>query len=185
MAPETLKELRLPNSPESASRARAAVHAWLGEAHPAYEPVRLAVSELVTNAVRHGRHGVSAQGADEHGSEPLVLRVSECDDGDRVRVEVTDRGLTAGTPRVRPDTVALLAESIPADPAFLLAEGGRGLAIVDMLSRGRWGFHPNADGLGRTVWCEIAPEHLEAPRPPGAPYPPAEQSISAVTSSDI
>ncbi|WP_214415867.1 ATP-binding protein [Sphaerisporangium fuscum] len=138
MAPDTLKEVLLPSTPESAARARAEVRDWLGAEHRAYEPVRLAVSELVTNGVRHARHGVSA-GTSE--AEPLVLRLSSC--GDQVRVEVTDRGLAAVNPQLK------------VDPVSLLAEGGRGLAIIDMLSEGRWGFHANPDGPGRTVWCEI------------------------------
>lgn len=164
MTRDTSMEVCLPSDPESASRARAEVRDWLGEEHPAYEPARLAVSELITNAVRHARHSVtgcavssgtgtatgpagivasneSARPTGLTAAEPLVLRLSAY--GDRLRVEVTDRGLTAGNPRVR------------ADPAFLLTESGRGLGIVHMLSDGAWGYRPNPEGPGRTVWCEI------------------------------
>ncbi|WP_405141848.1 ATP-binding protein [Sphaerisporangium sp. NBC_01403] len=182
MAPDTLKEIRLPSDPGSAARARAEVRDWLGEEHPAYEPVRLAVSELVTNAVRHARHkvadnmgGTGTAGGTEHAGstelgfpdkaciEPVTLRLSV--GGDRLRIDVTDSGLTVGSPRLRVDPAFLLTESIPADPAFLLAEGGRGLAIVDMLSEGNWGFHLNPDGPGRTVWCEIATKQPERDSP--------------------
>ncbi|WP_248961712.1 ATP-binding protein [Sphaerisporangium perillae] len=155
MAPDTLKEIRLPSDPESAARARAEVRDWLGEEHPAYEPVRLAVSELITNAVRHARHQV-AGGTGSAERAPLVLRLAV--DGDRLRVEVTDRGLSAGIPRIRVDQALLLAESIQVEPAFLLGEGGRGLAIVDMLSEGNWGFHANPEGPGWSVWCAITTE---------------------------
>ncbi|MFF0307115.1 ATP-binding protein [Streptosporangium sp. NPDC004379] len=150
MKPDTLRESRLPGGPESASRARAEVRAWLGDGHPAYEPVRLAVSELVTNAVRHARHGVAGcrtcpgrcgcHGGDA-AEPPLLLRLSVR--GDRLRVEVADAGLAVGDPRVR------------ADPISALVEGGRGLAIVNLISGGCWGFHSHPGRPGRTVWCEI------------------------------
>ncbi|MCW2880879.1 MAG: signal transduction histidine kinase regulating citrate/malate metabolism [Sphaerisporangium sp.] len=160
MAPDTLRELCLPSNPESASRARAEVRDWLGAEHPAYEPVRLAVSELVTNAFRHARHSV----AGAHGpaaSEPLVLRLSAYED--RLRVEVTDTGLATESPRLRTESAAerartaLAAERprVRTEPAFLLAEGGRGLSIVDMLSDGQWDFCSNPEGPGWTLWCEI------------------------------
>ncbi|MEV7965446.1 ATP-binding protein [Sphaerisporangium sp. NPDC088356] len=178
MAPDTLRELCLPSNPESASRARAEVRDWLGTEHPAYESVRLAVSELVTNALRHARHQV----AGAHGravSKPLVLRLSAYDD--RLRVEVRDTGLATESPRVQSESAAervrtaLTAEPtertakaplasteraagsarVRTEPGFLLAEGGRGLAIVDMLSGGRWDFCSNPEGSGWTVWCEI------------------------------
>ncbi|WP_329086796.1 MULTISPECIES: ATP-binding protein [unclassified Streptosporangium] len=136
MTPETFSEICLPGNPESASRARDEVRKWLGEDHPAYENARLAVSELVTNAVRHARHGVAGPGAD-----PLVLRLVTY--GDLLRIEVADAGLTAENPRVRPD------------PAFFLAEGGRGLAIVSALSGGSWGHRSRERGPGRIVWCEL------------------------------
>ncbi|GGK69508.1 hypothetical protein Sme01_15060 [Sphaerisporangium melleum] len=157
MTPDVLKELRLPSSPESASRARAAVRDWLGADHPAYEPVRLAVSELVTNAVRHaaGPHRSHEDSQNGHGDRlrPLVLRLAV--DEDRLRVEVTDTGPSTTRPRIRPEQALILAERVQVEPSFLLGEGGRGLAIVDMLSKGNWGFHPNPEGPGRTVWCEI------------------------------
>ncbi|WP_326828469.1 hypothetical protein OIE13_19015 [Streptosporangium sp. NBC_01810] len=39
--------------------------------------------------------------------------------------------------------------TVPAD-----GESGRGLDIVDEISRQRWGVHDRGD-LGRTVWCAI------------------------------
>ncbi|GAA3837497.1 hypothetical protein GCM10022226_69490 [Sphaerisporangium flaviroseum] len=180
MAPDTLRELCLPSSPESAVRARIEVRDWLGEDHPAYEPVRLAVSELVTNAVRHGVTGASletvgatataatatvpAVGAGGGAAEEsLILRLSARDD--RLRIEVTDTGSAVEGPHVLPDPAFLVAQD-GRELAIVLPEGGRGLAIVDMLSAGHWGFHPNCDGPGRTVWCEIraVPSALDGSR---------------------
>ncbi len=118
MNPETLGESCFPSAPETVSRAREEVRKWLGEGHPAYENVRLAVSELVTNAVRHagsGPVGASertggagdgsaepAEGAGEPGGIPnsgadsLVLRLVAI--GDLLRVEVTDRGWSTRHP---------------------------------------------------------------------------------------
>ncbi|GHE34573.1 hypothetical protein GCM10017673_41730 [Streptosporangium violaceochromogenes] len=67
MNPETLNETCFPCDPRSISRAREAVRTWLGEDHPAYEDARLAVSELVTNAVQH---------AGSHKAGPTVARRS-------------------------------------------------------------------------------------------------------------
>ncbi|MFC7385030.1 ATP-binding protein [Sphaerisporangium rhizosphaerae] len=162
MAPDTLKELYLPSTPESASQARSAVRDWLGTEHPAYEPVRLAVSELVTNAVRHAAGPNNDRSYDQDGQDGhapcLLLRLLA--DGDLLRVEVTDGGPSTTRPRVRVEQALLLAERTQVEPSFLLGEGGRGLAIVDMLSAGNWGFRSNPDGPGCTVWCEITTEAL-------------------------
>ncbi|MEV6986279.1 ATP-binding protein, partial [Sphaerisporangium sp. NPDC051017] len=103
-----------------------------------------------------GTDGARTDGADAARVEnTLVLRLST--NGDRLRVEVTDSGLTAMGPRIR------------TGPAFLLTEGGRGLAIVDLLSDGRWDVHTNPDGPGHTVWCEIATEPADTPAPCAIP----------------
>ncbi|MDP9848544.1 ATP-binding protein [Streptosporangium lutulentum] len=144
-----MRESRLPGDPEAASRARDEVREWLGCDHPAYENVRLAVSELVTNAVRHSR--MEQAGVVE--SDPLILRLTAHDD--LLRVEVTDKGWTMGNPRVRTEPVPHLAES------------GRGLAIVSALSDGNWGYHSHGPGPGRTVWCEIPAAPLTSEDPSG------------------
>ncbi len=33
---------------------------------------------------------------------------------------------------------------------------GRGLRLLDSLAK-RWGVEPDADGVGKTVWCEVGP----------------------------
>ncbi|MCC9311239.1 ATP-binding protein [Kitasatospora sp. RB6PN24] len=90
----------------------------------------LLLSELVTNAVVHGK---------PDGTRILVkLAVRD----DVLRVEVHDR--IEGTP---------LPRQAAAD-----AMSGRGLCLVDSLAL-RWGCGPRGDGyLGKVVWCETAPE---------------------------
>ncbi|MET8144746.1 ATP-binding protein [Sphaerisporangium sp. NPDC005288] len=180
MAPDTLKELYLPSTPESASQARSAVRNWLGTEHPAYEPVRLAVSELVTNAVRHAtaayQSGQDTQdGQNDHDDHARALVLRLLADGHRLRVEVTDRGPSTTRPRVRVEQALLLAERVQVEPSFLLGEGGRGLAIVDMLSAGNWGFRSNPDGPGCTVWCEITTEPADLD-----PEHPRRESVRTV-----
>jgi anti-sigma regulatory factor (Ser/Thr protein kinase) len=148
MTPDTHRELSLPATPESASRARAEVRDWLGEHHPSYEQARLAVSELVTNGIRHPRASLTPD------AEPLVLRLTAT--ADRLRIEVTDHGRGAATQRLH------ATEALP------LAEGGRGLVIIDHLCEGRWDTHPNPTGPGRTDWCELpaTAEELRLETPP-------------------
>ena len=136
MTPDTHRELTLPATADSASRARDEVRDWLGEDHPAYEPTRLAVSELVTNAIRHPR-----QDATQPPGRVTLRLVATTD---RLRIEVTDQGPTGATSR------PCAQEASPP------AEGGRGLLIVDLLSEGRWDTYANPNGPGRTVWCEIS-----------------------------
>jgi anti-sigma regulatory factor (Ser/Thr protein kinase) len=78
--------------------------------------VELAVSELVTNAVLHGR-------------DRIEVRMSL--DDTRVRLDVTDEG-------PRPATAPLLADSA------LGGEGGRGLRILRDLSDA-WGMERHPD----------------------------------------
>ena len=104
---------RFPHGPAAPAAAREAVDAAFGQSvDPETLPdLRLLVSELVTNAVRHGE--------DRRGVVELAL---SCD-GHRLRVEVCDGG-NGFVPRTRsPD---------PHDP------GGWGLVVVDRLAD-RWG----------------------------------------------
>jgi anti-sigma regulatory factor (Ser/Thr protein kinase) len=88
--------------------------------------IALVVSELVTNAIRHGQ-------------APLTLSVrpvADSADG-AVRVEVVDANPT------------LLG---PLAPPAQIATGHRGLLLVDRLCR-RWG--SERAGSGKIVWCEL------------------------------
>jgi anti-sigma regulatory factor (Ser/Thr protein kinase) len=97
---------RLPPDGASAAAARRLVRTRLGQlvATPTLEDVLLVVSELVTNAVRHGRGNIE-------------LRIAF--DGERVRGDVGDEG-GGFTRRARPRPAG--------------AVGGNGLRIVEQLA---------------------------------------------------
>jgi anti-sigma regulatory factor (Ser/Thr protein kinase) len=126
--------LELPRELDSAAAARHAVD-QLSDRLPEDQlgDVRLLVSELVTNSLRHAELGAE----DQIG---LAVEVDEL----RIRVEVTDpgKGFEVVAPADDPDTVE-----------------GWGLYLVSTLSD-RWGVDTNDAGLGSTVWFELdrAPE---------------------------
>ncbi|TMM04410.1 MAG: ATP-binding protein [Actinobacteria bacterium] len=131
------------------SACRAARHAVgeVGDALPGrlLDIVRLLVSELVANAVIHGR-------AQDHGGIELDVAI----DDRRLRIDVADGGPGFVPPPRAPD----------AD-----LEGGRGLQLVEAFSD-RWGVI--AEGVTQ-VWFEIdlpwnPPPEL-ARRPSPAPTP--------------
>jgi anti-sigma regulatory factor (Ser/Thr protein kinase) len=119
-------ELELESGPAAASEARAAVGMLDGRADPdVLDDVRLLLSEIVTNAVRHSGSPSEAK---------IGLSVSAARGA--VRVEVTDAGLGfAPAPRSAPWTQA----------------GGWGLHLVDSLAS-RWGVDR---GPRVRVWFEI------------------------------
>jgi anti-sigma regulatory factor (Ser/Thr protein kinase) len=104
---------RLPHDPTAPAAARQAVEVALAGrlAQDRLAELRLLVSELVTNAVRHG--------LDRRGAVELTLRLA----GRCVRVEVADGGAGFTPPT---------GEHDPEDP------GGWGLVVVDELVD-RWG----------------------------------------------
>ena len=118
---------RLPHGPQAPARARRALEALRGILAPeALSELRLLVSELVTNAVRHGRPVRPDAGVE------LLVRVR----GGMARVEVVDGGRGFVPPGTPPDVARL---------------GGWGLVVVDRLAD-RWG----VDGGSRTrVWLEF------------------------------
>ncbi|WP_327288600.1 ATP-binding protein [Streptomyces sp. NBC_01198] len=89
----------------------------------------LVVSELVTNAVQHA-----------HGPEDTLLetRFERLPGGD-LRIEVHDAN--ENKPELRQPS---------AD-----AESGRGLALVDALTGGRWGAS-GREGVGKVLWAECS-----------------------------
>jgi two-component sensor histidine kinase len=93
-----------------------------------YEDLRLLISELVTNSVRHGR-------ADVEGSVEMTVDVSSR----RIRVEVTDTGpgFIPEPPRPAPD-----------------GAGGWGLVFVDLVAD-RWAAVPGRAPRDSRVWFEI------------------------------
>ncbi|GAA2984486.1 ATP-binding protein [Streptosporangium longisporum] len=128
---EILGKVFLNLDPASASKARAHVREWLGDDHPAYENVRLATSELVTNAVLHARR----RNPGDLVSFTLARRE------ELLRVEVLDPGGGPWRPRE--------PGGVPGD-----GERGRGLGIVAEVSRNRWGVRDLGE-RGRVVWCAI------------------------------
>lgn len=118
-------EITLPDHEHSAREARLFLsRAYCAKHHSrVLDEAQLLVSELVTNAVRHG-------------GPPVTVRV-ECVGAEGLRVSVSD-----GDPRppVRRDV----------EPE---SEGGRGVALVDILSD-RWGVEAGAPG--KTVWFVLS-----------------------------
>jgi PAS domain S-box-containing protein len=112
-AEEAVVERRFPPEPHAAAEARRALD-LIGQRleRSTLENAKLLVSELVTNAVRHGPHRTGAE---------VKLRASLRPDA--LRVEVVDEG----------------AGFVP-PPARLLAVGGWGLVLVDRVAD-RWGIH--------------------------------------------
>jgi anti-sigma regulatory factor (Ser/Thr protein kinase) len=122
-------DLELPRELDSAAAARHAVD-QLGDKLPEEQlgDVRLLVSELVTNSLRHAELGPDDR-----------IRLGVDVDGSRVRVEVTDpgKGFEFEGPAEDPDTVE-----------------GWGLYLVATLSD-RWGVSAaERDGSTR-VWFEL------------------------------
>jgi anti-sigma regulatory factor (Ser/Thr protein kinase) len=113
-----------PNAAVSVSRARHLAHDALGAVpREIRDSVELLISELATNCVRHT-------------SSDFVVSIDVS--GDRIRVDVTDRG--SGQPQVKSPP--------PSSPS------GRGLRIVDLLAD-RWGVYADDRSGAKTVWFEI------------------------------
>ena len=93
------------------------------------EDAKLLVSELVTNAVQHGRPAISLS----VNLDPPLIGVAVHDEG----ADVPSR-------------------SAPAVPASSSTEG-RGLVIVDRLSTS-WGVVPDVSPPGKTVWFRLDDE---------------------------
>lgn len=107
--------MRLPFTASSVSVARQGLKTWMSEAggsRESIEDARVVISELVANSVRH--------------AQPLSdgkILISWTEEPDGVRLSVTDGGS-----RTRPRNVQA--------PTSALA--GRGMAIVETLSRTWW-----------------------------------------------
>jgi anti-sigma regulatory factor (Ser/Thr protein kinase) len=119
----------LPSQPASVAVARRRITAEMrsiGVEDDAIDDAALVITELVTNAIKHG--------------SPLPgrwLQVTWDMDTDSVEIAVSDAGGSGTRPR--------------ANRPSLSAMGGRGLEIVDTLSD-RWGVRPP----GTTVWAILA-----------------------------
>lgn len=151
---------RLSRRPRSAPRARAALHALLGDwgaGDDLLHTAELVLSELVTNALR----------APAPSDRQVGVRIALSSTDGLLRLEVSDAG--SGRPEVRHPG----AED----------ERGRGLRLVDELSH-RWGVSARAGGIGKTVWSELkAPDLVPTPqrgRSRRSRSAPANRSASGV-----
>ena len=122
--------LRLPPSPRAAARARKFISDFCSAAGlPAAtcQDAALLVSELVTNAVIHGRTTATVE----------VHRPA-----DTLRVTVRDDN----------PQLPAVGDSPDLDAQYLDAESGRGLLIVSKTAS-RWGIE--ADDGGKAIWFEL------------------------------
>ena len=130
----------LPHAPSSVGRARHRLGAELrtrGVAEPAICDATIVLSELMSNAVRHARPLPGAQ-----------IQVAWTLDDGTLDLAVSDGGGPTQPRTERPASVSSL--------------GGRGLGIVNHMSR-RWGVR--SDDHGATVWAVLTVGQDRA-RPP-------------------
>jgi anti-sigma regulatory factor (Ser/Thr protein kinase) len=112
------------NAPGTARRALDELSSMVDD--PVFDDIRLLVSELVTNGVRHTEQGPA-------GWVDLAIRWTRRN----VRVEVTDPGPGFGEVRT----------------PSIYQESGWGLFLVEQVAS-RWGVD-RSGGRGNTVWFEI------------------------------
>lgn len=127
----SLDEVQLPGGPGAPAAARRALREELGDRVPGrvLEDAGLLVSELVTNAVLHGRVGPGSR---------LGMRVARRDGLVRIEVRDEGQGFAAAGARAGPD-----------DP------GGYGLFLVTQIADA-WGIAESGDPT--TVWFELKHE---------------------------
>jgi anti-sigma regulatory factor (Ser/Thr protein kinase) len=126
-----LSSLTIPGRPEHLRSARSFVARYLGDDYPCTDTVVLLTSELVSNSMQHS--------SSRRPGGSITIALMAIPGG--VRVEVTDEG-SATVPAIQ-----------RAARAPDLAESGRGLEIVDMLSTS-WSYR--ADEQGTVTWFELA-----------------------------
>ncbi|MET7383700.1 ATP-binding protein [Streptomyces sp. NPDC005529] len=105
--------------------------AW-GLGRTATDDILLVTGELLANALGHGTPPVR-----------VVFTRSRTAEGLLVHIEVADAGTGLNTGMVR---------ATWRHPSFSLADGGRGLLIVDTLAES-WGDVPTDEG--HTVWADV------------------------------
>ncbi|MCO5966882.1 ATP-binding protein [Actinoallomurus soli] len=121
--------ITLPGTERSVADGRRFVGETLGRRHPAADAVRLSVSELATNAVRHTPSGTGGR---------ITIRLAAAENA--VRAEVINDGATGSEPRLQ-------------SPPEADAEHGRGLVLIDTVAD-RWGVTRGAHRT--TVWAEFS-----------------------------
>ncbi|MFA1548154.1 ATP-binding protein [Actinomadura chokoriensis] len=123
---EIIAALTLPGVERSARHARVFARDVLGEGHPSLDDVQVCVDEAFTNGVEHTASG-------RGGRVTVMFSLA----GQDIVAEVVDDGAYGERPVMRDDP---------------LAEGGRGLRIIDALSL-EWGVR--ADGDRSAVWMRF------------------------------
>lgn len=135
MTAELVSKLELAAQPDAVRWARRhtrdVMNAWRVPSDRV-DTAELAVSELVTNAVRHVIKVAPAAG-------PVRVSLTLRHRGTHLIVEVAD-------PDVRPPVLQGLSA--------LSAESGRGLFIVESVSK-EWGYYLPPTG-GKVVWCVLS-----------------------------
>jgi anti-sigma regulatory factor (Ser/Thr protein kinase) len=125
---EVFATIDLPHDARAAGIARNFVQENSDHLRPdLIEDAQLLVSEIVGNAVRHGR-------------PDITLRVRLHPPG--IGIAVIDTGETAPT--------------LPDEPPPPTQPSGRGLLIVDALASA-WGVAPNEPPPGKVVWFDLNP----------------------------
>jgi anti-sigma regulatory factor (Ser/Thr protein kinase) len=133
-----LGSLTIPGRAEHVAEARAFVGRTLGAEGAETDLAILLTSELVTNSIQHSRSG--------RNGGTITITLIAVPDG--IRGEVIDEGGA---------TDPMLSSS-QAGPT-VLAENGRGLQLVQMLSA-RWSFAH--DEAGTVTWFELASSARQA-----------------------
>lgn len=131
---EFVSSIVLPDGAEAAHLARQFVADNSDQLRPELvEDAQLLVSEIVSNAFRHGRPDVT-----------LRVRL----DPPSIGVDVTDTG--PGLP------------VLPDEPPTPTGVSGRGLLIVDALASA-WGVYPAQPPPGKAVWFELDASDVRRP----------------------
>jgi anti-sigma regulatory factor (Ser/Thr protein kinase) len=124
-----LGRMTVPGRADQVQEARGFTRRMIGERHPNADVAALLISEVVTNSVIHSDSGLAG------GTVTITVIAVACG----IRVEVIDDG----------------GQSVPTlrHPADGMAEGGRGLQLLDGLSA-EWGYFQGE--FGTVTWFELA-----------------------------
>lgn len=137
----TSSVMAVPHGPAGVGEARHRMRADLrtsGVPDPVIDDAVLILSELLSNAYRHGRPLSRERGPARADGDGGVLAAWRVDERGRLTVEVTDGG---GPTR-----------PFPATPS-VTARGGRGLNIISALSQ-EWGVRDTSGEV--TVWAALS-----------------------------
>lgn len=161
----TSSSMAVPHGPAGVGQARHRMREQLrshGVSDSVVDDAVLILSELLSNACRHGR----PLGRHADVGDGDVRAAWHVDRAGGLTVEVTDGG---GPTR-----------PVPATPS-VTARGGRGLNIISALAE-QWGVRDNASSGEVTVWVLVDEGHA---RVPGMTGPPAVEGITGAASAVV